>query len=144
VAEEKPVDSPVDWVRDHIREYEETGGESGHLWHGVPTLLLTVTGRKTGTPRRTALIYGEDEGRYVVVASKGGADEDPLWHRNLEANPDVEVQVGADRFRAEARTAGPEEKARLWPKMVAIWPDYDEYRKKTDRDIPVVVLEPTA
>jgi deazaflavin-dependent oxidoreductase (nitroreductase family) len=144
VPDDKPVDSPVDWVNDHIKEYEESGGAQGHVWNGVPTLLLTVTGRRTGTPRRTALIYGEDDGRYVVVASKGGADEHPVWYLNLQAEPEVEVQVGPRKLRAVARTADADEKARLWPKMAEIWPDYDGYQDRTDRDIPVVVLEPAA
>lgn len=144
VADEKAVDSPVGWVNDHIKEYDESSGEQGHMWRGVPTLLLTVTGRRTGTLRRTALIYGEDEGNYVVVASKGGADDHPVWYLNLQAEPDVEVQVGPDTFRATARTADADEKARLWPRMAQIWPDYDEYRQKTERDIPVVVLQPAA
>jgi deazaflavin-dependent oxidoreductase (nitroreductase family) len=144
VPDSRPVDSPVDWVHDHIREYEESDGERGHTWRGVPTLLLTVIGRRTGTPRRTALIYGEDGDRYVVVASKGGAREHPQWYRNLQANPEVEVQVGPRVLKAVARTADPDEKARLWPLMARIWPDYEAYQQRTDRDIPVVVLEPVA
>lgn len=142
MPDDKPVDSPVDWVNDHIKEYEESGGEKGHMWRGVPTLLLTVTGRKTGTPRRTALIYGEDGDSYVVVASKGGDDQHPVWYLNLKANPDVEVQVGPHAVRATARTADADEKARLWPRMAQLWPDYDEYQRKTDREIPLVVLDP--
>lgn len=143
MADEKPVDSPVDWVKDHIEEYEQSGGAQGHLWRGVPTLLLTVKGRKTGTPRRTALIYGEDAGSYVVVASKGGDAKHPTWFLNLEAHPEVELQVGPETMRAIARIADADEKARLWPMMTRIWPDYDGYQQKTERDIPVVVLDPT-
>ncbi|WP_214368451.1 nitroreductase family deazaflavin-dependent oxidoreductase [Pseudonocardia sp. H11422] len=140
----EPVDRPVGWVREHIRQYEESGGTEGHEWNGAPTLSLPVTGRKTGTPRRTALIYGEDDGNYVVVASKGGAREHPAWYLNLQANPEVEVQVGPQRPAATARTADADadERTRLWTKMTQIWPDYDEYATKTDRDIPVVILEP--
>lgn len=139
--DQEPVDSPVDWVAEHVRRYIETNGEDGYLWRGAPTLILTTIGRRSGTPRRLALIYGEDAAGYVVVASKGGADEHPAWYQNLLAHPEVEVQVKADRFRARARTATPEEHARLWPRMVAIWPDYARYQERTSRQIPLVVLE---
>lgn len=128
---------------EHVRRYEETDGEVGHVWQdGVPTLVLTTTGRKTGEPRKFALIYQAHEGSYVVVASKGGAPDHPGWYKNLLADPHVTVQVGAERFAATARTAEPEEKATLWPKMAAVWPSFDDYRAKTSRDIPVVVLDP--
>ncbi|MFC4000845.1 nitroreductase family deazaflavin-dependent oxidoreductase [Prauserella oleivorans] len=127
---------------EHVRRYEETDGEVGHDWQdGVPTLVLTTTGRTSGQPRKSALIYQEHDGAYVVVASKGGADDHPGWYKNLLADPNVRVQVKGDRFAAKARTADKAEKAVLWPKMVAVWPSYDDYQKKTDRDIPVVVLE---
>jgi deazaflavin-dependent oxidoreductase (nitroreductase family) len=138
---EEVYDNPQDWVANHIRQYIETDGRSGHIWNGVPTLLLTTRGRKSGKLRRTALIYGIDGDNYVVVASRGGAPNHPAWYLNLVENPEVEVQVEADRFSAHARTATPEEKARLWPMMASIWPDYNAYQKKTDREIPVVVLE---
>jgi len=142
VSEAAAVDSPVGWVAEHVRRYVETGGEQGHEWKpGVPTLVLTTTGRKSGLPRRTGLIYGQDGADYVVVASQGGADEHPLWYRNLLADPTVTVQVKSETFDARARTADPAEKARLWPVMAAIWPAYDDYQAKTDRDIPVVILE---
>jgi deazaflavin-dependent oxidoreductase (nitroreductase family) len=134
-------DSPVSWVGDHIKQYVESDGAVGHLWNGYPTLLLTVVGRKSGTPRRTALIYGKDGDRYLLVASKGGAPEHPLWYLNLDANPTVEVQVEADTFTATARTATAREKPALWRTMVGIYPPYEEYQAKTDRDIPVVILE---
>ena len=137
-----PQDSPIDWVNRHIQTYVESGGSEGHLWRGVPTLLLTVTGRKTGLPRRTALIYARDGGDYLVVASNGGSDEAPLWYRNLVAIPSVHVQVGEDAFEATARTASAEEKKRLWPLVVAVFPTYEAYRTRTTRDIPVVVLTP--
>jgi len=143
VSEATAVDSPVGWVADHVRRYVETGGEQGHEWKpGVPTLVLTTTGRKSGLPRRTGLIYGQDGDNYVVVASQGGADEHPLWYRNLLAEPAVTVQVKSETFGARARTADAAEKARLWPVMAKIWPAYDDYQAKTDRDIPVIVLEP--
>jgi len=137
------VDSPTSWVGDHIRDYVESGGEKGHEWRdGVRTLLLTVKGRKSGVWRRTALIYGRDGENYVVVASKGGAEKHPLWYLNLRDNPDAEVQVGPDKVTVRARTAEGEERDRLWQTMASIWPDYNNYQKKTDRQIPVVVLEP--
>ena len=128
--------------QEHVDRYQETGGEVGHEWRpGVYTLILTTTGRRSGEPRATPLIYGTHDGALLVVASKGGSDEPPAWYRNLTANPDVEVQVGPDRFRARARTAGPDEKPALWREMAKIWPAYDDYQQRTDRDIPVVVLE---
>lgn len=136
------IDSPSGWVADHITEYVESGGEQGHHWNGTTTLLLTVTGRSSGLRRRTALIYVPDGDSYVVVASAGGAPDHPEWYKNLVANPDVEVQVGPEVFHAKARTADADERARLWPDLTAVWPDYDEYQKKTDREIPLVVLDP--
>lgn len=130
---------------EHVQRYQETDGEVGHEWQdGVHTLLLTTTGRRTGTPRTTPLIYGEHDGSYVVVASKGGADTHPDWYLNLVEHPEVEVQVGPRVFAASARTAVRDEKATIWPQMAEIWPDYDHYVTKTDRDIPVVLLEPHA
>ncbi len=127
---------------EHVRRYEETDGEVGHEWQdGVPTLVLTTKGRKTGEDRKFALIYQESDGNPVIVASKGGAPKHPGWYLNLLENPEVGVQVGADRFRANARTTSGEERAKLWEKLAAVWPDYDNYAKKTDREIPVVVLE---
>jgi deazaflavin-dependent oxidoreductase (nitroreductase family) len=137
----EPTISPTDWVADHTRRYLETNGADGHIWRGVPTLLLTTIGRSTGVPRRTALIYGRDGDRYLLVASVGGADKHPQWYLNLVKNPDVQVQVGADRFAARGRPAKPDEKPRLWRLMTAIWPDYDRYQARTKRDIPVVVVE---
>ena len=127
---------------EHVRRYLETDGEVGYRWrNGAPILILTTTGRRSGEERVKPLIFGEDEGRYVVVASKGRARHHPDWYLNLRAEPDVHVQVKADRFRARARTAEGEERARLWERMAEIWPAYDDYRQKTDREIPVVVLE---
>lgn len=140
-SEPEIVDSPTNWVKQHIRSYLETDGDSGHIWRGVPTLLLTTRGRKSGQWRRTALIYGKVGDDHVVVASKGGAAHHPAWYLNLTEHPQVQVQVGADRFTARARTADAEEKTRLWPVMAKAWPDYDKYQRKTTRDIPVVVLE---
>jgi deazaflavin-dependent oxidoreductase (nitroreductase family) len=137
------TDSPVDWVKEHTQRYLDSGGEDGHEWRpGVPTLLLTTRGRKSGVQRRTALIYGRDNADYVVVASKGGSDEQPAWYLNLEANPEVELQVFDEVLPAVARTAIGEERERLWALMRQIWPAYDEYQTRTDREIPVVVLTP--
>jgi deazaflavin-dependent oxidoreductase (nitroreductase family) len=142
--QEEVCDSPVGWVNQHIRGYVESDGEKGHRWRGVNTLLLTIKGRKSGKLRRTALIYGREGDRYLVVASKGGAKNHPEWYLNLVENPEVEVQVGADRFKARARSASMEEKPELWRLMTSIWPEYDSYQAKTKRNIPVVSLEPLA
>ncbi|WP_086839784.1 nitroreductase family deazaflavin-dependent oxidoreductase [Amycolatopsis kentuckyensis] len=127
---------------EHVRRYEETDGEVGHDWQeGVPTLVLTTTGRKTGQERKFALIYQEVDGNAVIVASKGGAPNHPGWYFNLVEHPEVGVQIKGDKFKARARTTSGEERAKLWEKLAAVWPDYNEYAKKTDREIPVVVLE---
>ncbi|MBI5948163.1 MAG: nitroreductase family deazaflavin-dependent oxidoreductase [Chloroflexi bacterium] len=132
------------WITEHIEKYLATNGEDGHLWRGVPTLLLTTTGKVSGEPRLLPLIYGKDGANYVIVASKGGAPAHPAWYRNLVAQPLVDVQVGADKFKARARTAAADEKPRLWKMMAAIWPAYDEYQQRTPRPIPVVILERVA
>jgi deazaflavin-dependent oxidoreductase (nitroreductase family) len=127
---------------EHVRRYVETDGEEGYSWReGSHILLLTTTGRKSGTEHTMPLIFGEADGSQVLVASRGGAPEHPGWYLNLEANPEVGVQVKADRFRARARTAEGEERERLWKAMNEIWPHYDEYQTKTTRQIPVVVLD---
>ncbi|MER5332852.1 nitroreductase family deazaflavin-dependent oxidoreductase [Micromonospora sp. NPDC002717] len=139
---EQVLDSPQGWVADHIRRYVDTDGAEGHEWRpGVFTLLLTTRGRRSGKLRRTALIYGRDGDAYLVVASQGGDPKHPAWYLNLLDEPLVEVQVGGERFTARARTATAEEKPRMWSTMAAIWPSYDEYQARTDRDIPVVVLD---
>jgi deazaflavin-dependent oxidoreductase (nitroreductase family) len=136
------IDSPKDWVAKHIREYVESGGEKGHRWRGYPALLLTTRGRKTGEMRRTALIYGRDGAAYLLVASNGGAQKHPNWYLNLSAHPEVEIQVGPELFRARARTATAKEKPRLWKLMTKIYPSYDQYQEKADREIPLVIVEP--
>jgi deazaflavin-dependent oxidoreductase (nitroreductase family) len=142
---DEPIyDSPNGWVREHIEEYVASDGAKGHKWRGLPTLLLTTRGRKSGKLRRTALIYGRDGDNYLIVASNGGAADHPLWYLNLVEQPEVEVQVGAEQFAARARVAGPDEKPRLWAVMSAIFPTYNRYQAKTDRDIPLIVLEPVA
>jgi deazaflavin-dependent oxidoreductase (nitroreductase family) len=126
---------------EHVRRYRETDGEVGHDWRGTSTLLLTTTGRRSGEPRETPLIYGRDGDRFLIVASKGGAPAPPAWYLNLSDDPAVELQVRDERFPARARTATAEERERLWPVMTAEWPAYDEYQTKTEREIPIVVLE---
>jgi deazaflavin-dependent oxidoreductase (nitroreductase family) len=127
--------------QEHVRRYQETDGAEGHEWQGVRTLILTTTGRHSGESRSTPLIYGRHGDDYLVVASKGGAPEHPAWYLNLLEDPEVKVQVMGDRFSARARPASPDEQPELWQKMASIWPAYDEYQTKTDREIPVVVLE---
>ena len=127
--------------QEHVQRYLETDGEVGHEWQGTVTLILTTTGRKSGQQRQSPLIYQQDGDSYVVVASNGGDPKPPSWYLNLSADPDVQVQVKGDRFAARARTAAPDEKPRLWQLMAAVWPAYDDYQRKTDREIPVVVLE---
>jgi deazaflavin-dependent oxidoreductase (nitroreductase family) len=128
---------------DHIRAYRESGGEVGYIWNGVPTLLLTVIGRRTGRQLTSALIFGRNGDDYLVVASKGGAPSHPSWYLNLQANPQANIQVKAEALPVLARTASSEEKPRLWKVMTDLWPNYDAYQSRTDRDIPVVVLTPT-
>jgi deazaflavin-dependent oxidoreductase (nitroreductase family) len=128
--------------QEHVDRYVATDGEEGHDWRkGTSILILTTTGRRSGVERSTPLIYGKHGDDYLVVASKGGSDEPPAWYLNLEDDPEVEVQVKGDRFKARARTASPDEKPELWRTMTSSWPDYDDYQKRTDREIPVVVLE---
>ncbi len=129
--------------QEHVKRYQETDGAEGHEWQGVTTLILTTTGRHSGEARSTPLIYGQHGDAYLVVASKGGAPEHPSWYLNILEQPEVDVQVKGDRFAAHARPAGPEEKPELWQRMTSIWPAYNDYQRKTDREIPVVVLERT-
>jgi deazaflavin-dependent oxidoreductase (nitroreductase family) len=126
----------------HVQRYRETGGEVGHVWrNGSKILLLTTEGRTSGEPRTAPLIYENAGDAYVIVASKGGAPEHPGWYRNLAKQPQVELQVMDEVFPATARTATGEERERLWKLAALQWPPYDDYAKKTDREIPVVVLE---
>ena len=119
--------------KEHVQRYRETGGAEGHDWNDTTVLLLTTKGRRTGQPYTTPLIYQRHGDDFVVVASKGGDPEDPQWYKNLLADPEVEVQVMGDTFRARARTAGDAEKPEVWRLMTATWPAYDEYQTKTDR-----------
>ncbi|MFD9408940.1 nitroreductase family deazaflavin-dependent oxidoreductase [Streptomyces sp. NPDC059989] len=130
--------------RDHVRAYVATAGADGHLWHGVRTLLLTTVDRATGRTVRTPLIYGEDTdtGRLIVVAAAYGAPDHPAWYRNLEAHPEVRLQVGAASFKATARTATPVERETYWEAMTALWPDYDDFQlAAAPRELPLVILE---
>jgi deazaflavin-dependent oxidoreductase (nitroreductase family) len=127
---------------EHVRRYRETGGKVGHVWRrGSTILLLTTTGRTSGEKGTVPLIYVQDGPRYAIVASKGGAPDHPGWYKNLEKTPEVELQVKDEVFAARARTAEGDERTRLWKKASEMWPDYDEYAKRTAREIPVVVLE---
>ncbi|WP_243640261.1 nitroreductase family deazaflavin-dependent oxidoreductase [Micromonospora sp. MW-13] len=134
--------SPLPDVQNHVQRYLATDGADGHDYYGFPTLLLTTRGRRTGRQIRTPLIYGRDGDRIVLIASNGASPKNPHWYQNLVADPEVRVQVRADRFVATGRIATAEERPRLWELMAKIFPKYDEYATETTRDIPVVVLEP--
>ncbi len=126
---------------EHVRVFRETGGERGYHWRGTTILLLTTRGRVSGEPRTTPLIHRVDGDRWVVVASKGGAPANPSWFENLRANPDdVEIEIPGERLRVRPSVAEGEERERLWSLMTEVWPAYDSYQAKTDRQIPVVVL----
>jgi len=128
--------------KEHVDRYVATDGEEGYDWrNGTTILILSTTGRRTGQQHSTPLIFRQHGDDYLVVASKGGSDEPPAWYLNLQADRDVQVQVKGDRFAAKARPATPQEKPELWRYMTEVWPDYDAYQKRTDREIPVVVLE---
>ena len=129
---------------EHVRRYQETNGEVGYLWNGVPILLLTTKGRKTGEPRTTPLIFGKDGERYLIVASQGGAPKHPLWYLNLVETPEVKIQVLSKHFRAMAHIATEDEKPRLWQLVTETWPNYNVYQTRTNRVIPLVVLDPIA
>jgi deazaflavin-dependent oxidoreductase (nitroreductase family) len=126
--------------REHVRVYQETGGERGYEWRGTTILLLTTRGRKSGERRTTPLIHRTDGERWVVVASKGGAPQHPGWYENLRADPNATIQVMSDVIDVRAEDAAGEERERLWTLMAEVWPDYNEYQTRTERKIPVVVL----
>ena len=151
MAEAKLAPNLQDWQMQHANRYLASGGTEGQTWTRnvpgrgeitAPALLLTTTGRKSGEKFIFPLFYGTEGDSYIVVASKGGAPEHPGWYRNLLANPDVEVQVGTKKLKARARTAAGDERARLWKKALEFWPPYADYALKTEREIPVVVLDP--
>ena len=133
--------SPWEPIAEQVEAFLSSGGQEGAEMEGAPCVILETVGRKTGKLRRTPLIRVHD-GDYLVVASMGGADDHPAWYPNLVADPDVAVYDGPERHLVRARTADPEEKARRWPAATAVWPSYDDYQASTDRDIPLVVLEP--
>ena len=126
---------------DHVRAYQETNGETGYIWNGVPILLFTTKGRKSGQPRTNAIIFTQVGDKYVIIASKGGSPTHPAWYLNILEDPSIEVQVKADKFKAKARTADGDEREELWAEAIKNWPNYDVYQSRTDRKIPVVVLE---
>jgi deazaflavin-dependent oxidoreductase (nitroreductase family) len=127
--------------QEHVRAYRESNGEHGYNWRGTNILLLTTTGRSTGSERTTPLIHRVDDGRWVVVASKGGFPDHPDWYKNILADPDVEIQVLGEVIPVRAGTAEGDERTRLWGLMTEVWPAYDDYQRKTAREIPVVVFE---
>ncbi|WP_067485081.1 nitroreductase family deazaflavin-dependent oxidoreductase [Actinomadura hibisca] len=139
--DEEVIDNTTGWVAAHIRTYVESDGAKGHMYQGLPSLLLTTRGRRSGKLRRTALIYGRDGDRLLLVASNGGAPRHPAWYLNLSENPEVHLQVGADKFRARARDATAAERPELWRTMAEIFPQYNAYQAKAGREIPLVVLE---
>ena len=130
--------------KEHVERYQATDGAEGHVWlEDSHILLLTTTGHKSGETRTTPLIYGRSGDDVLLVASDGGAPEPPSWFKNLEADPEVGVQILGDKFKARARTATAEEKPAMWAEMVSHWPHYDRYQEMTEREIPVIVLERT-
>jgi F420H(2)-dependent quinone reductase len=134
--------SPSEWVSEQVREYEASGGAEGNTMRGVPVIILWTRGRRSGTVRKTPLMKVRDGDRYAVVASMGGAPEHPQWYANITAEPRVSLQDGPEVRDFVAREVTGEEKAAWWSKATAVWPDYDAYQEKTDREIPLLVLEP--
>lgn len=132
--------SPWDWSREQAEKYEQSSGSESADMKGKPIILLTTIGAKTGKLRKTPLMRVEHNGEYAIVASLGGAPKNPVWYFNVKANPRVELQDGAETHDYEAREVFGDEKATWWERAVAAWPDYAEYQKKTDRQIPVFVL----
>ncbi|MER0478169.1 nitroreductase family deazaflavin-dependent oxidoreductase [Streptomyces sp. Edi2] len=136
--------SPEQWVRDQVEEYEGSGGTKGTTIRGLPVVVLTTRGAKSGKIRKSPLMRVEHDGAYAVVASLGGAPRHPVWYHNVVADPRVELQDGPERRDMTAREVTGEEKALWWGRAVEAYPDYADYQKKTDRQIPVFVLEPAA
>ena len=136
------VASPQKWVRDQVETYESTGGREANTLRGKPVIILTTRGNKTGNIRKTPLMRVEHDGHYAVVASQGGAPTHPVWYYNLVADPNVQLQDGPSPRNYVAHEASGEERETWWRRAVEAWPDYAEYQKKTDRTIPVFVLEP--
>ncbi|MBV9553541.1 MAG: nitroreductase family deazaflavin-dependent oxidoreductase [Alphaproteobacteria bacterium] len=152
MADAKLAPNLPDWMVEHANRYIASGGTEGHMYKitqpgrpelTVPSLLLTTTGRRSGERYIFPLFYGETgNGGYIIVASKGGAPKHPQWYLNIQAQPEVEVQVGTKKLKARARTAAGNERARLWQEALKFWPPYADYQEKTEREIPVVVLDP--
>jgi deazaflavin-dependent oxidoreductase (nitroreductase family) len=136
------VPSPADWVRTQVEKYESSGGTEGAESQGARVIILTTVGAKSGKIRKTPLMRVEDGGRYAVVASLGGAPTHPVWYHNVKAHPRVELQDGPVKKEYLAREVTGDEKAIWWRRAVEAWPDYANYQKKTDRQIPLFVLEP--
>lgn len=136
--------TPTTWVRDQVELYERSGGTEGTTLRGMPVIVLTTLGAKSGKLRKAALMRVEHEGRYAAVASLGGSPKNPVWHANVLAHPVVELQDGAHKWDMLAREVSGAEKAEWWTRAVAAFPDYAGYQEKTERDIPVFVLEPVA
>jgi len=129
--------------QEHVERYQATDGEEGYLWNGVPILLLTTTGRKSGLARTTPLIFGRDGDDYTVVASQGGAPTHPMWYLNLLADPRASIQVKGEHIDVTGAPGSDEDHDRLWALVNSYWPNYDTYQSRTERKIPVVVLRPT-
>jgi F420H(2)-dependent quinone reductase len=135
--------SPVDWVRDQVELYERTGGREGNVQRatGLPVVIITVRGRKSGKLRKIPLMRVEHDGKYAIVASKGGAPQHPKWYKNVKANPDVMLQDGPEPFDAGARELHGEERELWWRHAVEAFPPYADYKKRTERLIPVFLIE---
>ena len=145
MSNDKNTNNPeniLGYMQDHIRRYLSTDGADGHLENGLPCLVMTTLGKKTGEPRQAAMIYGEDNGRFVVIGSKGGSDTPPAWFVNLMATGGGFIQVANQRYCVRASIAEGAEREQLWQKMSAIFPMYLEYQQKTERLLPVVILQP--
>ncbi len=139
---ETPLSSPTDWVADHVQRYVDSDGADGHIMNGVQCLLLTTRGHRSGKLRRTPLVYGQDGDRFVIIASRGGNDAHPAWFLNVQAEPEVEIQVLAEHHTLRARIAEGDERTAIWKMMIDVFADFADYQKKTSRKIPVVMLEP--
>ena len=137
-----PKKDILGFMRKHLEEYLETDGKEGHLRNGNTCLVLNTVGRTSGEARQAALIYGEYDGSYIVVASRGGSSRSPAWYHNMMATDSVHIQVLAKKMKVKPRVVSDDERARLWDKMAAAFPDYNDYQKRTSRQIPVVVLDP--
>jgi deazaflavin-dependent oxidoreductase (nitroreductase family) len=136
--------SSAEWVRNQVEEIESSGGTQGTVLRGVPVIVITSMGSGSGKLRKNPVMRVEHDGKYAAVASKGGAPEHPAWHRNLVEHPLVEVQDATAKGEFTARELSGDERAQWWERALAIWPDYAEYQTKTDREIPVFVLEPVS